>query len=94
MQDGATEFTAQKRDAFPVEKGVPIPAQSRGGSRPHNPRAHRYPIYALNVGESFLVPGMEKTAGLGGVLEYAKRKTGNTFTARKVDGGIRVWRTA
>jgi len=68
-----------------IESGIPIPPRRRKGG------AQRvYPFGSMKVGDSFFVAGSasspEAAAGL-----YA-RKHKMKFTARYVDGGVRIWR--
>ena len=66
---------------FKIEDGIPIP----------KPR-QQYPWLKMRVGQSFFVPG-GKTKSLGSI-DYARKKTGFKFTARTVEGGVRIWRVA
>lgn len=71
-----------------VDRSVPPPLPAR-----------RYPFDSLKPGESFLleVPLGEVHAALQRLRSaaYARgRRTGETFTARVVHGGVRVWRIA
>jgi len=51
------------------------------------------PYASLEVGDSFFVANQTLQRICNANYRYAKR-TGKKFTARKQDGGIRVWRTA
>ena len=52
----------------------------------------KYPWAVLEVGDSFFVPGIGNGSSLGSSRATASRKYGHTYTIRKVEGGIRVWR--
>lgn len=71
---------------YEIEKDIPIPAMSapRG-------RKEKYPWSTMDVGHSFFVPdGNVKM--LNSSASKAKLRTGRTFVARQVEGGVRVWR--
>lgn len=84
---------------FTIEKGIPVPVRA--------PKVD-YPLANLEVGDSFLVPvdyttgtpEAKATAGKvarsvnSAVTAANKKSEGSKFAARKVEGGIRVWRTA
>lgn len=86
---------------FKIEKKVEMPAITRNvGSK--------YPFADMEVGDSFLVPleydedgsPVEDTATLrkrmNGACSNAVRRykdEDRKFTARNVEGGVRVWRT-
>lgn len=61
-----------------IDRGIPIPMRQNA----------RYPFREMRVGDSILLTG--NSAGLTG--QWA-RSTGWKFTTRKVEGGVRVWRT-
>ena len=70
-----------------IEKSVPIPHPPRG-------RRPEYPFAEMEVGDSILVEGQDTTgpaynAAKG--LQYSQ-KNRVRFTARTVEGGIRIWR--
>ena len=69
-----------------IDRGVPMP--SRGGARAMdwNPLLAR-----MDVGDSFELPAGAKSA-IGTAMKAFKDATGKVLSARKVDGGIRVWR--
>ena len=71
---------------FVIEKGVPAPE-----ARYRN----KYPFGEMEVGDSFFVPGGEAGKLSNSASVYARyhgRKL--KFSARKVEGGARVWRVA
>jgi hypothetical protein len=70
-----------------VEKGIAIPAM-RGNE------GNAYPYGEMKVGDSFMVTGGTKS--LINAVCARNKKAGvewsMTFTAKKVEGGVRVWR--
>lgn len=68
---------------FQIEKDVPMPV-SRS----------RYPFPQMKVGDSFFVPETHVPARLmSAAISYAKRNTlAWKFAARRIDGGVRIWR--
>jgi hypothetical protein len=80
-------YTAQQGygdDVMNVEisQDVPLP-------KPH----FRYPYGAMQVGDSFLVPGGKLQIVCNANYRAGKR-LGRRFTARKDGDGVRVWRLA
>ena len=79
---------------IPIEKGIPVP-ESRAGRIPV-----RYPWGKMEIGDSFFVASdnperLQRTltsAARGWVVR--SQAAGRQFTVRRVDGGVRVWRTA
>ena len=68
-----------------IEKGVPLP---------YRPQMV-YPIDDMEVGDSFYVPkGVSSTVASAVASRCRVRSWDRKFTVRKVQGGIRVWRTA
>lgn len=78
-----------------IEKNIPIPSKKGG-------RGSKYPFHEMEVGDSFLYPCERANTTqymrrlLSAANSYTRGKTnrGTAFTARVVDGGIRIWRTA
>ena len=69
-----------------IEQNVPIPARKHG-------RPSMYPFAGLGVGDSFFVDG-GVARNLYGHISHMKRKfPDRVFAIRKVEGGVRVWRT-
>ena len=66
-----------------VVSDVPVPVRVRVG----------WPHRDMQVGQSFFVNSKTMVAVCNANQRYGK-KLGMKFTAKKVDGGIRVWRTA
>ena len=70
-----------------VEKGIAMPAM-RGNE------GNAYPYEEMKVGDSFMVAGGTKSL-INAVCARNKKageEWGMTFTAKKVEGGVRVWR--
>ena len=66
-----------------IEKGVPVPQG--------NPRAARYPLASMEIGDSFVVSLEDRHAVQGATYMYG-RYHGCKFKTRTVNGGVRVWR--
>lgn len=69
-------------DVVSIDADVPVPA-----------RVPKYPYEALEVGESFLVTTMGLQSVCNANYRQSKRQ-GRKFVARKVEGGVRVWRVS
>lgn len=67
-----------------VDKGLPIPGHNGG-------RRAFYPWNNMNVGDSFFVQNIKIKSVTGAASSYG-RNHGMRFTARTVEGGVRVWR--
>lgn len=70
---------------FQVERNVALPDASK--------KAGKYPFSDLGVGDSFLAPESERLRVGASAYNFAARH-GIKVSIRKVEGGIRVWRTA
>jgi hypothetical protein len=70
---------------FEIERGVPTPDHAR----------RKYPFADMEVGDSFFVPGATPVR-LTNAANSLKQCYGwkRSFSARKVDGGARIWRVA
>ena len=72
---------------YQVDRGYEMPAP--------RPVFGKYPFKTMEVGESFFV-ALEDMAGPkrmhSTAYNYGKR-LGKKFVARRVEGGVRVWRT-
>lgn len=66
-----------------IEVGVPIPEDKAVVGWPHA---------EMEVGQSFFVAGRGLQSVCNANQRFQKR-LGWRFTARKVEGGVRVWRT-
>lgn len=64
-----------------VESGVPLPVERR-----------RYPYAQMQVGDSFVVRAVSLQVVCNANYRTGK-KLGRKFVARKVEDGVRVWRT-
>ena len=82
---------------FTIETGIEVPVATRVRAD-----APKYPFAIMKVGDSFLIPAagakeLEQVEGRmrGAVGRYTKQENGTVkFTVRRVEGGIRTWRTA
>lgn len=76
----------QTNNEYEIESGIPIPpAQTRGRIGP------KYPWNEMEIGDSFVYPKSIKAAR--GVIYGAGKKSGKKFTARELNGQVRIWRT-
>ena len=68
-----------------IDKGVPLVGARRA--------TIDWPLLfdKLEIGDSFLLPEAARSA-IGTAMKRYKDSTGKALAARKVDGGIRVWR--
>lgn len=73
--------------AFAIESGISIPERAA--------RKSKYPFAQLEDGQSFFVPGINKTGLYSSARAFA-RKRGGKFVVRSVEeggvAGARVWR--
>ena len=68
-----------------VDKNIPVATRVRG--------RQKYPWHEMNVGDSILCLNVVRSVPLTSAKEWAKRhKKKYKFTARKENGGIRIWR--
>jgi hypothetical protein len=73
-------------DMYKVETGYAVPVlRSSGG---------KYPFKTMQVGESFFVEGEENAKRMHSTVYNYGVRYGKKFVARKVEGGVRVWRMA
>ncbi len=75
-----------------IESGIPLPPEARG-------RKIKYPIAALQVGQSFLAACASEDSrkliiSVSSLCTRHTKKTGRRYTCRGVEGGVRVWRLA
>jgi hypothetical protein len=73
-----------------IDKGIPVPTMRI--------RPSKYPWADMDVGDSFLVEATAeemkaRSASISRGATAAAKQLGRKFTVRKVDGGVRVWRT-
>lgn len=75
---------------FEIEKNVPLPpARIRDGVATEM----RKVLPTMKVGESFFVPDGKRDSIRVTIFKWAKENAPDKkFTARRADGGIRVWR--
>lgn len=69
-----------------IEKGIPLPTQRANGLS----AAFR----TMHVGDSVFLAGKASSSNVSPLYGYVARLTKRKFSARKVDGGVRVWRIA
>lgn len=69
-----------------IDKNVPLPGRRQ-------PMDWTPLLGKLEVGDSFLLPNAAKSA-IGTAMKAFKDATGKELCSRKVEDGIRVWRTA
>ncbi len=73
--------------AYDIEN-EPLPEVSTNGRG----RPALYPFKELKRGQCFKVPG-GNASSLSGLAQYHGKKTGRSFSVRKLDGGVvGVWR--
>ena len=81
-----------------IEHGIPLPPETRGGWKGGRRRAVRFPWAKMQPGDSFFVPdGDEDPVRLRNVVvvsaSHAGKRLDRKFAVRRVEGGIRAWRT-
>jgi len=77
-----------------VDKGIPLPQRKRGAGKPYRKlTGGKYPWLKLQLGDSFLVADRD-IGSLTSQANVAGHRYDRKFETRKVDGGVRVWRTA
>ena len=69
-----------------IERGIPAPSHPGRGNAP------KYPWHEMKVGDSFLAL-LKHRGSISGPMTRAAHRYGHVYTARTVEGGIRVWRT-
>lgn len=78
------KYSTEKEEAmYKIEKGVPAPEGKES----------KYPFRAMEVGDSFFVPGGNGNR-VSSSATMAGKRTARKFMLRCVDGGVRVWRVA
>ncbi|KKM79751.1 hypothetical protein LCGC14_1346800 [marine sediment metagenome] len=76
---------------FKVEKGVPVPVRGIRGTI--------YPWADMGVGDSFFAPskkgeeGAKTATRMRSAAKANIRLCGRKYIVRRVEGGVRVWRT-
>ena len=81
-----------------IEKNVPLPPVKRAGPKVGNSKWGKI-ARLLQVGDSIFVPVKGKITGTTATtirnrMTYHGKKLGHIYAVRKVDGGVRLWRTA
>jgi len=71
-----------------IEKNIPTPETLGGGAR------KKYPFDEMKIGDSIFIEGQVIQGGAFSSARYFEKKLGIKFTARSVDGGVRIWRIA
>lgn len=74
-------------NATAIEKGIPIPP------RPSGEANAKYPWRIMEIGDSFFIATTTPNQFYARASEKGRRYS-RCFTCRKVDGGVRIWRTA
>jgi hypothetical protein len=74
-----------------IEKNIPIPKPRNGVKALFT---SQYPLVHMQAGDSFLLAtnGSKPRGHMGALYAIAKRHSIG-ITARKVRGGVRIWRT-
>lgn len=72
--------------AITIDRGIPIP-ESSGAGRPA-----LFPFEDMEIGDSFLTGGKQKT--ISSAASYWAKKLGTTYATRKTSKGYRVWRVS
>jgi|GEM_PF-1404791 len=76
-----------KSQEYEVVRGIPVPT-------PHkSPTPYPYPFDALNVGDSFFVPGATHRTIASYLNRYRAKNRNKTLVSRLMDEGLRIWRT-
>lgn len=69
-----------------IEKGIAIPEITSAAR-------DTYPFGKMEVGDSVFLYGMESTSSACVSARQIGKRQGKKFTTRKMDGGVRIWRT-
>lgn len=70
-----------------IEKNIPMPPSKRGGPR-------KYPFADMSVGESAFFENQPAGSLSNPSVAAAQwgARNGRKFSARSIDGGVRIWR--
>lgn len=79
--------------ALKIEKNIPIPPARIGNGGRHKDRPNRVNWRLLEIGDSVLIPTADPTR-VACDANSGARGAGIKVITRRVEGGIRVWRTA
>lgn len=90
MRDAICSFAPPEASAYAVERGIPIPRDTRGGGRV---KPLKFPVEQMAIGDSFFVPKEQGMSASQCACTYGK-KSGKVFSRRKVANGYRIWRIA
>ena len=71
---------------YEIEKGIPVPEETRKGERAH------YPFYKMGVGDSFSVTSEDCKRAQGAAWSFSHRYGAKFTTKKQPDGSVRVWR--
>jgi len=76
--------------SFEVESNIPFPARvNQQGGRPNI-----YPFETMKIGDSFFAAPDVSAKAVMAVKAWKRNHGGWNYTTLKVDGGVRIWRTA
>ena len=67
-----------------IEKGISFKSPGQG--------IKKYPWDEMDVGDSFFIPEAGKSHNFNSQCLTASKTYGKVFKARRVEGGMRVWR--
>ncbi len=70
-----------------IEKDVPMPMNGVGSPV-------KYPFKDMQVGDSVFAEGQDSVGYAASAARAWGRINGRKFSARTVDGGVRIWRIA
>ena len=59
---------------------------------PKSKRNKKYPLDSIQPGESFFIAGQSGTQNACSAIWNWCKRHGGKFTARAIEGGVRVWR--
>lgn len=76
---------------YKIETNVPLPPKASG--RRVKGGGIKGLLTSMNVGDSIFLPGRTH-AYASGTCTNAQKASGFKYTARKVDGGLRIWRVS
>jgi hypothetical protein len=72
---------------YAIQKDMPIPPAAKGG------RPSKYPLAAMDAGDSFVVPLSDASAKqIRQAVAAFSRRTGGKFVVRDIGGGTAVWK--
>lgn len=69
-----------------IETGVEIPEAGLVGKE-------KYPFGRMEVGQSIFLDGMNSMSSACVSARQIAKRQGKKFVTRKMDGGVRIWRT-